>query len=35
MSNRKAHAIAVQAPDILIVMADQMTPSALPFHGNP
>jgi choline-sulfatase len=22
-------------PDILIVMADQMTPSALPFHGNP
>ena len=22
-------------PDILIVMADQLTPSALPFHGNP
>jgi choline-sulfatase len=22
-------------PDVLIVMADQMTPSALPFHGNP
>jgi choline-sulfatase len=22
-------------PDILIVMADQMTPNALPFHGNP
>src|SRR6266568_7669411 len=22
-------------PDILIVMADQMAPSALPFHGNP
>jgi choline-sulfatase len=22
-------------PDILIVMADQMTPAALPFHGNP
>jgi choline-sulfatase len=22
-------------PDILIVMADQMVPSALPFHGNP
>jgi choline-sulfatase len=35
LSNRKAHAIAVQAPDILIVMADQMTPSALPFPGNP
>ena len=22
-------------PDILVVMADQMTPNALPFHGNP
>ena len=22
-------------PDILIVMADQMVPSTLPFHGNP
>jgi choline-sulfatase len=26
---------AGQHPDILIVMADQMVPSALPFHGNP
>jgi choline-sulfatase len=25
----------VRRPDILIVMADQMVPSALPFHGNP
>jgi choline-sulfatase len=22
-------------PDILVIMADQLTPSALPFHGNP
>src|SRR5258708_19672130 len=22
-------------PDILMIMADQLTPSALPFHGNP
>ncbi len=22
-------------PDILIIMADQMVPSALPFHGHP
>ncbi len=26
---------AGRRPDILIVMADQMVPSALPFHGNP
>jgi choline-sulfatase len=26
---------ADQRPDILLVMADQMVPSALPFHGNP
>jgi len=26
---------AGRRPDILIVMADQLTPSALPFHGNP
>ena len=26
---------ADRRPDILIVMADQMVPSALPFHGNP
>ena len=26
---------ARRRPDILIVMADQMAPSALPFHGNP
>ncbi len=26
---------ASRRPDILIVMADQMVPSALPFHGNP
>ena len=26
---------ARRRPDILLVMADQLTPSALPFHGNP
>jgi choline-sulfatase len=26
---------AGRRPDILIIMADQMVPSALPFHGNP
>ena len=26
---------AARGPDILIVIADQMVPSALPFHGNP
>jgi choline-sulfatase len=26
---------AGRRPDILVVMADQMVPSALPFHGNP
>src|SRR5262245_6922830 len=26
---------AGRRPDILIVMADELTPSALPFHGNP
>jgi choline-sulfatase len=26
---------AARRPDILIVMADQMVPTALPFHGNP
>jgi choline-sulfatase len=26
---------AARRPDILIIMADQMVPSALPFHGNP
>jgi choline-sulfatase len=26
---------AARRPDILIVMGDQMVPSALPFHGNP
>src|SRR5258708_28583273 len=26
---------AGRRPDILIVMADQMVPSALPFHGHP
>jgi choline-sulfatase len=27
--------VPARRPDILIVMADQMVPSALPFHGNP
>jgi choline-sulfatase len=26
---------ARRRPDILLIMADQLTPSALPFHGNP
>jgi choline-sulfatase len=26
---------AGRRPDILLIMADQLTPSALPFHGNP
>jgi choline-sulfatase len=26
---------AARQPDVLIIMADQMVPSALPFHGNP
>src|SRR2546429_3543703 len=26
---------AGRRPDILIIMADQLVPSALPFHGNP
>src|SRR5260221_13537911 len=26
---------APRRPDILIIMADQLVPSALPFHGNP
>ena len=26
---------AGRRPDILIIMADQLAPSALPFHGNP
>ena len=35
LSPLQASALSSRAPNILVVMADQLTPTALPFHGNP